>query len=278
MNAFELLQKWPFWEKAGAEAIFDSPAWAMPVRWRDTPCIMRRADVKFRDVLGIAVRLDDSDNFIGLANRESFKDLHVLWDVKNNIPDALKLALVERECGPLFQIIENAVRRQLNVVGIAPAENREGCTGFEIVTAEGKIMASFDLKVTPDIIRSFGMLKFIDLNHSSIRSMTRLGRPVYASFKLTAEERAGLAPGDCLMMPEVETMPPKWQFEPPKEDLMQICAPECTEISFAQFADDSLPDIQLSTELVLMNRGAVVARGRLTSLAELHAFAIEEII
>ena len=128
MNAFELLQKWPSWEKAGASMIFDSPAWAMPVRWGDMQCVMRRAEVKFRDVLGISIRLEDEENFIGLGNRDTFKDLHVLWDVKNNLPDALKLALVERECGPLFQIIENAARRQLNVVGVAPSAQREGCT------------------------------------------------------------------------------------------------------------------------------------------------------
>ena len=278
MNAFELLQKWPSWEKAGAEAIFDSPAWAMPVRWGDMPCIMRRADVKFRDVLGISIRLDDEENFIGLGNRESFKDLHVLWDVKSNLPDALKLALVERECGPLFQIIENAARRQLNVVGVAPSEQREGCTGFEIVSSDGKRMASFDMKVTPDIIRSFGMLKFIDLAHDSIRSMKRLGRAVYASFKLTDDERAGLAPGDCLMMPEIGSVPPKWQFEPPKDGILQICAPEHAELTFAQFADDMLPEIPTPTELVLMGSDGVIAKGRLAMLAEAYAFAIEEII
>ena len=108
MNAFELLQKWPSWQRASAETIFDSPAWALPVRWKDTQCVMRRADVKFRDILGIGIKFDDEENFIGLANREAFPDLHVLWDVKNNLPDPLKLALVEKECGPLFQILENA--------------------------------------------------------------------------------------------------------------------------------------------------------------------------
>lgn len=278
MNAFELLQKWPTWEKAGASMIFDSPAWAMPVRWGDQQCVMRRADVKFRDVLGISVRLEDEDNFIGLGNREAFKDLHVLWDVKNNIPEALKLALVERECGALFQIIENAARRQLNVVGVAPSEQREGCTGFEIFSADGKIMASFDLKVTPDLIRSFGMLKYIDVNHESIRSMTRPGRAVYASFRLTDEERAGLAPGDFLMMPEIGTMPAKWQIEPAKDGVLQICAPDTSELTFAQFADDSLPQIPEPEQLALMSSTGVVANGRLTKLAGMPAFAIEEIL
>ena len=278
MNAFELLQKWPSWERASAESIFDSPAWAMPVRWRDTPCIMRRADVKFRDVLGIAIRLDDEENFIGLGNRESFKDLSVLWDVKGNLPEPLKLALVERECGPLFQIIENAARRQLSVVGIAPSENREGTTGFEISTQEGRIMASFDMKVTASIIRSFGLIKFIDLNHPSIRDMKRTGRAVFASFKLTEAERAGLAPGDCLMMPELGSVPPKWQFEPSKDGMLQICAPETVELTFAQFADNSIPEPPVPTMMTLMSGSESIANGRLIKLADMSAFSIEEIL
>jgi len=278
MNAFELLQKWPSWEKASAETIFASPAWAMPVRWGNIPCIMRRAEVNFRDVLGISIRLDDEDNFIGIGGNASFKDLHTLWEVKSNLPDALKLALVERECWPLFQIIENAARRQLNVLDVAKTEARKGSTGFEIVSEEGKPMATFDLKVTPEIVRAFGMLKCLDLNHSVIRSMTRSGRAVYASFRLTDEEKAGLAPGDFLMMPEIGTIAPKWQFDQPKETLQQICAPEETEISFAQFADDALPEVPLPTELVLMENGTAIARGRLSKLAESPAFAIEELI
>ena len=278
MNAFELLQKWPSWQKAGPEAIFDSPAWAMPVRWGDAQCVMRRADVKFRDVLGIGIRLEDEENFIGLCNREAFPDLHVLWNVKNDLPDALKLALVEKECGPLFQIIENAARRQLNVVGIVPSEEREGTTGFEIVTAEGKILASFVMKVTSDLIRSFGLLKFMDLNHEAIRSMKRVGRAEYASFTLTDEEVAGLAPGDYLMLPEIGSVPPKWQTEVPKDERVRVCAPETAELTFGEFADDLLPDIPEPTTLVVMQRGAPIANGRLVELAGHYAVAIEEVL
>ena len=279
MNAFELLQKWPSWEKASSEAIFNSPAWAMPVRWGDKPCVMRRAEVKFRDVLAIEVRFDDEENTIWLGNREAFPDLHVLWDVKNNLPDALKLALVEKECGPLFQILENAVRRQLNVVGVASAdEGRESSTGFEIIAQDGRIMASFNFKVNTDIIRSFGMLKFIDLNHESILTMKRVGRAHFASFHLTEAELTGLAPGDFLLLPEIGKVPPKWQLEMPKDDGIQVCAPDTQELSFAQFAGDQLPEIPTPTVLALFRKGQVVANGRLTTLAGTPACAIEEVL
>ena len=278
MNAFELLQKWPSWERVDAGTIFDSPAWAMPCRWGDKQCVMRRSGVKFRDVLGIVIRLDDEENFLGLGNRDSFPDLHVLWDVKNTLPDALKLALVEKECGQLFQILENAARQQLNVVGVAPCENREGTTGFEIFSAEGKILASFVLKVTSSLIHSLGTLKFIDVSHDCIRSMKRPARAVYATFSLTNEELAGLAPGDYLMLPEIGTIPPKWQLDTPKDTMLQICAPDIVELTFAQFADEQLPDIPTPTALTLSQGGKALANGRLDILAGKAAFAIEEVL
>ena len=82
-----------------------------------------------------------------------------------------------------------------------------------------------------------GALKFIDLNHDAIRSMKRPGRAVYASFSLTEEELAGLAPGDYLMLPEMGSIPPKWQLETPKDSMLQVCAPDVIELTFAQFAD-----------------------------------------
>ena len=278
MNAFELLQTWPGWEKVGASAIFDSPAWSMPVRWGDSNCKLRRSNVKFRDVLGITIHLDDEENFLGICNREAFPDLHVLWDVKNTLPDSLKLALAERECGPLFQILENASRRQLNVIGIAPTENREGTTGFEIIEASGNIKVSFMLKVTPDLIRAFGHLKYIDLTHESIRAMTRPARAVYASFNLTPGQVAGLAPGDYLMLPEIGTKEPTWETGKPADDTLQVCSPQTSQISFGEYADDSLPSIDTPTELTLLQNGKTIANGRLAQLAGNAAFAIEEVL
>lgn len=278
MNAFELLQNWPSWQKVSAENIFASPAWVMPVRWRDMPCIMRKADVSFREVLGISIRLDDEENFIGIDKRETIRDLNVLWDVRDNLPDALKLALVEKECGPLLQIIENASRRQLTVVNVAPSEHREGTTGFEILAEDGRILAAFDLRMTPGIILAFGMMKHIDVNHPTIRDMTRTARASFASFLLTETERTNLAPGDYLMMPELGTVPPKWQLDLPKEGTFLICAPGTSELTFAQFADDNLPGVPEPTSLELLSSSGVIARGRVTKLAETPAFAIEEIL
>ncbi len=276
MNAFELLQNWPSWKGASAEAIYASEAWAMPTRWGDRPCLLRRSGTVFRDVLGIAIRLDDEEHFLGLGNRETFPDLQTLWEVKNDLPDALKLALVEKECGPLLQLLENAARRQLTVVGVAPSAARDGATGFEVVDAENNILASFDLDVTPGLVKTFGQFKCLDLNHEAIRSMTRDAWLVYASFSLTEEELAGLAIGDYLLLPEIAGGAAKWQTALPQDDLLTIASPEPAALTFAQLADGPLPPAPTPTLLRIYRQGKAFAQGRLDTLAGQPALAIEE--
>ena len=108
--------------------------------------------------------------------------------------------------------------------------------------------------------------------------MIRVGRAEFSSFTLTEDEVAGLAPGDYLMLPEIGSVPPKWQTEVPKDERVRVCAPETAELTFAEFADDSLPEIPMPTELTIMRRGAPIANGRLEELAGHFAVAIEEVL
>ena len=113
MSAFDALKGWPGISDASADELFAHPAWAMPCQWGDERCILRRAAAKPRDVIGIAITLDDDPCFLGLGNRETFPDLHDLWTRKAELPSALILALIEKECGDLLQMIENVARRQV---------------------------------------------------------------------------------------------------------------------------------------------------------------------
>ena len=278
MNAHELLAKWPTWEKADAGAIFDSPAWMMPVRWGESSAVLRRADLKERDVIGIAVRFDGEENFVGIGNWEAFPDLHALWSEKRQLPDALLLALVEKECGRLFQILENAARRQLSVVGLAPAEKREGATGFELVDGDGNLLVSFVMKVTPELIRSMGMLKFINVNHPSVRDMTREAMVEYFSFGLPEEQLNGIAAGDYLLLPEITTEKPSWVTTPPVDNRVHVFGCQSTPISFAQFAAEDYPPFPEPSQLTLMCRGRLIANGRLDKLVSQPAFVVEEVL
>ena len=277
MNSFELLQNWPSWKVADAEAVYASPAWAMAVRWGDQPAFLRRSDVLFRDVLGISIRLDGEEHFLGSGNRDAFPDLQALWEVKNNLPDTLKLALVEKECGPLLQLLENAARRQLTIVEVAPAAARAGATGFEVVDAAGGTLAAFDLDVTPALVNAFGQLKNLDLNHDAIRSMKRDAWAVFASFALPEEEVAGLAVGDCLLLPEAVNGAANWQTDLPQDDFLTIASAQPETLTFAQFAVAQLPPVAAPAVLRVYRKGKAIAQGRVEKLAGQPALAIEEL-
>ena len=277
MNKFELLQNWPSWKGATAEAIYGSPAWAMPGRWGDSEVRLRRTDTVFRDVLAITIRLDDEEHCLGLGNRETFPDLQKLWDVKNDLPEALKLALVEKECGQLLQLLENAAKRQLTIVGVAPSAARQDATGFEVVDGGGTILASFNLDVTPGLIGTFGQFKYLDVNHEAIRSLTRDAWAVFASFALPEKDVAELAIGDCLLLPEVKTGAAKWQVALPRDEFLTIASAQPEPLSFAQFADDDLPTIAKPSVLRIFRRGKAIAQGRLDTVGLQPAVVIEEL-
>ena len=277
MNAFELLQQWPSWAGATAETIYHSPAWLMPVRWGDQQAYLRRSDVTYRDVLGISIRLDDEEHFLGLGDSKFFPDLQTLWEVKNELPETLKLALVEKECGVLLQLLENATRRQLSIADVAPSNARAGSTGFAVVDAAGNILCEFDLDVTPALVSAFGQLKYLDVQHEAIRTLTRDAWAVYASFALTPQELAGLSTGDYLLLPEASSGTATWQTSLPQNDFLTIVSNQPVQLSFAQFADEQLPPVPSAETLQIYRQGRVIARGRLDNLAGQGALAIEEL-
>lgn len=279
MNAFDVLKTWPGISEAAAEDIFAHPAWAMPCQWGDERCVLRKAAAKPRDVIGLAVALDDDAHFLGLGNRESFPDLHDLWSRKAELPPALILALVEKECGELLQLIENAVRRQVRVTGLDDPEKRAGALAFEVVSAaDGGIKSTFVLDARPSTVRTFGQLRFLDANHESIRSMERPARAVYATFDLPGEDVAGLAAGDCLMLPELEAgVSGEWLCDIPDDGRLRVVSRGEASVSFASFADGALPPLPEPSALELFRGRAMIARGRFGALCSKPAFVTEEV-
>lgn len=280
MSAFDILKSWPGISDASAEELFAHPAWAMPCQWSDERCILRRAAAKPRDVIGIAVTLDDDPHFLGLGNRETFPDLHDLWARKAELPSALILALIEKECGDLLQMIENVARRQVGVTGLDDPEKRSGAIAFEVISlADGSIRASFVLDVKPSMARTFGQLRFLDVSHESLREMARPARAVYATFDLPPEDAAGIATGDYLMLPEVESgAGGEWKCTFPDDGRYRVVSRDDTELTFAALADGNVPPLPAPCELELRRGDEVVARGRFKELCSRPAFVVEEVL
>ena len=280
MSAFDILKSWPGISDASAEELFAHPAWAMPCQWSDERCILRRAAAKPRDVIGIAVTLDDDPHFLGLGNRETFPDLHDLWERKAELPSALILALIEKECGDLLQMIENVARRQVGVTGLDDPEKRSGAIAFEAISlADGSIRASFVLDVKPSMARTLGQLRFLDVSHESLREMARPARAVYATFDLPPEDAAGIATGDYLMLPEVESgAGGEWRCTFPDDGRYRVVSRDDTELTFAALADGNVPPLPAPCELELRRGDEVVARGRFKELCSRPAFVVEEVL
>jgi hypothetical protein len=280
MSAYEILKTWPGFATALPEEIFAHPAWVMPCQWGDERCFLCRSAAKPRDVIGLSIKLDDDEHFLGLANRERFPDLHQLWTEKRRLPDALLLALVEKECGDLLQLIENVVRRQVSVLGLDDPAKRASAVAFDVIGAtDGAIRATFVLDVKPSMVRTFGQLRFLDTNHPSLRELTRPARAVYATFDLSEMALGSLAAGDYLLLPELAAATfGEWAFDLPADTRCRVVAPTETTLTFAACADQRLPACPRPTALDLAVGNRVIARGRLAQLCNQLAFEIEEVL
>lgn len=279
MNELELLARWPGWADKRPADLLNEPSWALRTRWGDEEVRLRLTDNRPRDLIALKIAFDDDEHFLGLGRREAFPDLAALWDRKADIPQTLVLALVERECGKLLQLLENTVRRQLRVIGLTDAEAREGTRGFEVVRKDGSIVADFALTVSDAIIEAFGDLAAIDVTHSSVRNQLRPAIAEYAHFSL-GPESAALAPGDWLLVPELDNrIAARWCMSSAEADgKYHVRAAEPSEISFGEIADNTLPEIPHPQELELFFEGKLIATGRYNRLGEQAALAIEEVL
>ena len=278
MNEMHILSSWPGWAEKSSEDLLQHEAWSMRVRWGDEEARLRLSDNRPRDVIALEITFDDEPHFLGIGERETFPDLYKLWDRKNEIPQNLVLALIEKECGKLLQLLENSVRRQLKIVGFVDFSRRAGTRGFEVVGLDGRIIASFALDVSPVVLESFGDISAIDTSHPSIRSMVRPASVEYAAFSLGADS-SNIESGDYLLAPELDNpAAAKWCVENPSDDgKFHLRSAANSAISFASFVDSALPPPPEPELLELFFGSKSIATGRISRLGAQVAFAVEEV-
>lgn len=287
MKPHEILSRLPQWSGAAPEVLLDSPAWAMPCRLGDDTSTLRKVDVRPCDTLDISVLLEGERHVLSIADSPRFADLHALWASRAEVPESILLALVERECGPLLQLVENAVRRQLKMEGLASdgPDARALFVQVEDVT--------FGLTRSSMVETALGQLRFIDYSHQSVRDVTLPCETELAAFTLSAADIASLAVGDALLLPEVGTVPPRLVIDgrfvvdengvvPFKDDgRLRVVDAELRTLTQGELFDRAQnPAAEQSArpmQLKLVSSGRTVANGRLEQLASQSAFIVESL-
>ena len=263
VKPIELLQQLDEFKALTPADILSHPAWSVPVTWNEAPAALHADAVVTSETINLAVRLGNEDCVLGLVPSEAFPELSELFPARAEVPPPIMLAVVEKEAGPLFQMLENALRRELSVQGLAEAPV-DGARTFQVGGADDPSASApaFTLTLTDALVRELGDLRYLNT----------------AEFDLSADELAGLAPGDYLLLPEMSTEKPGRVCRPgtlPPERL-RIVAAELANVPFATALQEDLRCAPVGTDdLALMLGERRIASGRLSKLGEQPAFAVE---
>ena len=292
MKSFEIISSLPQWAKASPSAILDSSAFMMPCRIGDETSELRHAQVEpaESESLALSVEFGGEPHDLLVARSPRFAELDKVWDSRSELPEPILVALVEKECGPLFQMLENAVRKQMRLVGVKKGGS-EGAEAPAYLSLQASDIA-FSLTRSRTVVSVLGTLRNLDLSHESIRSQTLPAECEYAAFAAAEADLATLAPGDAVLVQEVGTVPPKLVVDgrfvmdtngvtPVEKDaLVHVRAAEGREVSLGEAFDavetpPALPSAEQGAQLKLVKDGRTVASGRLDKLADQLAFIVE---
>lgn len=298
MKPNEILGALPQWSGASADAILSSEAWAMPCRLGDAACVMRLDALRPADTLDIAIMLADERHVLSLVDTPRFEDLHRIWASRADVPEPILLALVEKECGPLLQLIENAARRQLKIAGLAtegPDSVPDAASDLLCaqIHMDGEPALSFAITSSPSLVEALGRLVFIDTAHPSIRGLEVSAVTEFASFALPASDMASISVGDALLLPEIGTVPPRFvvegvflvdengvsQYE--DDGRLRVQDVETHAVTLGWLLDHaqspSAPEATAPSQLRLVASGKAIATGHLGPLAGQTSFVVESL-
>ena len=292
MKSLEIISSLPQWAKASPSAILDSPAFMMPCRIGDETSELRHAQVEpaESESLALSVEFGGEPHDLLVARSPRFAELDKVWDSRSELPEPILVALVEKECGPLFQMLENVVRKQMRLVGVKKGGSEEAEASAYLSLQASDI--AFSLTRSRTVVSVLGTLRNLDLSHESIRSQTLPAECEYAAFATSEADLATLAPGDAVLVQEVCTVAPKLVVDgrfvmdangvaPVEKDaLVHVRAAEGREVSLGEAFDavetpPALPPAEQGAQLKLVKDGRIVASGRLDKLADQLAFIVE---
>lgn len=298
MKSHEILAALPRWAKAKPDQILDSPAFALPCRLGEESVTMTLGAVEGADTLDLSLLFGDEPHELRLSRSPRFPELNKVWDVRSEIPAPILLALVEKECGAFFQLLENAVRRQLRLSGLADAD----------AVAKGRFLhaqvadVSFSLTRTESVASALGSVRYLDIANPALRAETLAEVVEYAAFAMPQPDMSSIAVGDAILLPEIGSVPPRLVVDRryvvekagvmPFEDdgRCRVVSGEPRATTLGELFDASEGDAAAMVakvegefdanapiQLRLVQGGRTVARGRLDRIGEQNAFVVEAV-
>lgn len=273
-DALELLRDWPVWKKAGAAKVLASPAWRFRVMLADEErWIVNAAEEGDPDRMWVELAFEDERHVLGISDSEMFPNLHLLWAKRDRLPAEVRMALVEKECGSLLQMLEDLFRKQLSIVGFAEGEGDRKTRAFELQGEVGfgdETAIRFAVDLSPAMELELGRVENLDTGHESIRGMVRDAEAEYAEFALP--EDATVSPGDMLLLPDESES--RWLTDVPADDgAVRVLADRTLSLTFAELVD-GLPPVPESETFKIVRAGETVATAVRSNVGTHPAFKI----
>jgi hypothetical protein len=286
MKPLEIVSALPQWKNLTPDEIVASPAFAATCRLGEETRTLRRADIApaVSQMLSLSISFGDEPHTLSIARSPRFPELDKLWDSLPEVPGAIVLSLVERECGPLLQMLENAIRRQLKIVGLAPsAPDPDALLAFQADDL------TFAVTRSATITGALGVLRNLDLASDAVRSVLLPAQAEYAAFALSDADLASLAPGDALLLPEIGTIAPRVVVDGrfaavsggveafADDGRVRVFASDTASVTLGELLDGTLsaPVPAENAQLKLVRQGKLVAEGRLGRVGDQFAFVVE---
>lgn len=278
MDALELLKEWPGWANANAERVLASPAWRMAVEYDGAPAEVRGTSDGDSDFLWLDVTFDDERHQLGVADSATMPELHLVWEKRRGLPSEILLALAERECGALFQMLENASGKTFALKGVSDAGPGSAKVRAFAVRERGTdgALAAFALDMTPALTLAFGQLRHLDTGHPSIREMTIDAVAEYARFEIADAELGRLAVGDFLLCGDLPAG--KWRYGSKPAPGLRALDARPGRLTFGQIADGDLPPMPEPGPLHVVRDGTLLAEGVFDRIAGAVAVRIVKLV
>ena len=255
------------------------PAWMLPVEWDGEKAELRSDGTVPADALAVRVRFGATPCVLALAASEAFPELSRLLPVRSAVPEAILLAEIEKEAGPLLAVLEDATRMEVAVDGLC--EPAADATAFRIAR-DGEDLVRFTLTVAPVLLGALGDPKRLDATHPSIADLPLDCELEYAKIDLSAEELAGLAAGDLILLPEMDGKAPARLVLAGRGDAaaLRVIDAEPARTTVGAWLEAEGEIRRARTEpcrLKLAKGGATLASGELSRLGEHPALQIAAI-